>query len=199
MLGFEYSSGVHVRRHGPNGYRTYERFRQWLRDEYMFRCVYCLRRERWVEVVGLFHIDHYVPQAIDPSLECTYSNLLYLCVGCNLSKGTALSIAHPDHDSLEACLVLGDDGRFRGLNEIGTRTRDILCLNAVDRVEWRKHWIELLEFLGNSNPEQLEYFLGYPSDLPELGRMRPAANTRPVGISESFFEQRKAGCLPNIY
>jgi hypothetical protein len=40
---FEYQARPHERRHGPAGYRAVESFRH----EFGFRCVYCLRRERW--------------------------------------------------------------------------------------------------------------------------------------------------------
>ena len=43
---FEYPSSPHRRRHGPLGYADYASFRPWLRDEFSFRCVYCLLRER---------------------------------------------------------------------------------------------------------------------------------------------------------
>ncbi len=42
---FRYPDGPHQRRHGPRGYASYESYRPWLRDEFAFRCVYCLTRE----------------------------------------------------------------------------------------------------------------------------------------------------------
>src|SRR4051812_13664188 len=47
---FEYPAGVHVRRHGPSGWTEYQRYRSWLRDEFCFRCVYCLLREQWLDM-----------------------------------------------------------------------------------------------------------------------------------------------------
>ena len=58
---YRYPSRPHLRKHGPRGYRTAVDFRPWLRDEFLFRCVYCLERE--------------------------YDNLLYVCQACNLRKG----------------------------------------------------------------------------------------------------------------
>ncbi|TVS12285.1 MAG: hypothetical protein EA424_22775 [Planctomycetaceae bacterium] len=58
MVPFDYPAESHARRHGPQGYADYESYRPWLRDEFTFRCVYCLQRERWGQVSGTYHIDH---------------------------------------------------------------------------------------------------------------------------------------------
>ena len=57
MTPFTYPSAPIVRRHDPIGYLDYDSFRPWLRDEFRFRCVYCLRRERWEPDLGVFEID----------------------------------------------------------------------------------------------------------------------------------------------
>jgi hypothetical protein len=44
---FRYPMSAHERRHGPRGYQDYRSYKPWLRDEFEFRCVYCLCRERW--------------------------------------------------------------------------------------------------------------------------------------------------------
>jgi hypothetical protein len=66
--GFNYPRGARVRRHGPVGYATYHSFRPWLRDEFGFRCVYCLVREQWGRVSGQFGLDHFRPQSLYPQL-----------------------------------------------------------------------------------------------------------------------------------
>lgn len=57
-----YPATPHVRRHGPLGYKDYQSFKPWLRDEFTFRCVYCLLRERWFASFGsgLFGVDHLI-------------------------------------------------------------------------------------------------------------------------------------------
>jgi hypothetical protein len=45
---FDYPSLPHARRHGPQGYADYKHYKPWLRDEFSFRCVYCLCRETWL-------------------------------------------------------------------------------------------------------------------------------------------------------
>ena len=51
---FDYPANRQERRHGPSGYASYESYRPWLRDEFEFRCVYCLKRETWGQVTGDF-------------------------------------------------------------------------------------------------------------------------------------------------
>ena len=53
---FDYPAQPHIRRHGPIGYADYASFRPWLRDEFVFRCVFCLRRESWGQAFGEFAI-----------------------------------------------------------------------------------------------------------------------------------------------
>ena len=59
MSPFVYPAQPHRRRHGPRGYAGYESYRDWLRDEFSFRCVYCLNHEQWVIAKGAFAIDHF--------------------------------------------------------------------------------------------------------------------------------------------
>ena len=68
MIAFEYPISPHVRRHGPAGYKDYNSFRDWLRDEFTFRCVYCLHREQWGSRGVAFHIEHFIPSVTDPNL-----------------------------------------------------------------------------------------------------------------------------------
>lgn len=63
---FRYPAAAHVRRHGPQGYADYASYRPWLRDEFAFRCVYCLLREQWGLVRGTFAIDHFLPASVNP-------------------------------------------------------------------------------------------------------------------------------------
>ena len=101
MTPFVYPSRPHVRRHGPQGYADYGRFLPWLRDEFSFRCVYCLRREQWGRAAGELQIDHFLAICHRPELKASYDNLLLVCPICNLLKG---SLALPD-----PCRVLTSD------------------------------------------------------------------------------------------
>src|SRR2546426_10730722 len=86
MTPFVYPAFAHVRRHGPGGYASYKRYRPWLRDEFAFRCVYCLKREQWGLVRGIYDLDHFHPRARHPGNVRDYDNLLYACASCNAAK-----------------------------------------------------------------------------------------------------------------
>src|SRR5690242_13065808 len=82
---FAYPLTPHRRKHGPHGYEHYERYRPWLRDEFCFRCVFCLYREQWPSV-QTWEIDHLHPMAKHAVKEKDYENLLELCRRCNGNK-----------------------------------------------------------------------------------------------------------------
>lgn len=82
---FSYPGTRHIRRHGPH-YPRYRKYRNWLRDEFSFRCVYCLRRETWWKSRKGFHIDHILPKRKHPDLENDYDNLVWTCADCNVTK-----------------------------------------------------------------------------------------------------------------
>ncbi len=59
MGAFDYPEIPHERRHGPTGYADHITYRPWLRDEFTFRCVYCLLREQWGRVMSEFDVEHF--------------------------------------------------------------------------------------------------------------------------------------------
>jgi hypothetical protein len=63
---FAYPDSKHDRQHGPRGYIDYRSYKPWLRDEFMFRCVFCLRRERWLDGHISFGVEHLKPFKIAP-------------------------------------------------------------------------------------------------------------------------------------
>jgi hypothetical protein len=44
----------------------------------------------------------------------------------------------------------------------------------------------------------LDYF-GFPDDLPDLDALRPESNTRPGGLTDAYFRQRRDGRLAETY
>jgi Restriction endonuclease len=67
----------------PN--RPYGDYLQNLRYDFWFSCAYCSIAE--AEAVGIsFEIDHYEPQSTEVLHVHDYSNLMYSCSPCNLSK-----------------------------------------------------------------------------------------------------------------
>lgn len=196
--GFEYPPGPHVRRHGPSGYVDYESYRDWLRDEFTFRCTYCLHREIWGTFLGGFDIDHFVPQANDGSLGCIYDNLLYLCHRCNLKKGRN-GLPDPCTTSLRQCIRVHDNGEIEGLDRIGRKIIRVLALDDPNWVLWRAMLISTFRGLATTQPSTLKSWLAFPPNLPDLARRRPLTNSRPAGLSRSYFSLRAVGHLPEIY
>src|ERR1043165_9000418 len=113
---FDYPTTMHVRRHGPAGW-PYLRYRPWLRDEFIFRCVFCLRRERWLGTRrGTFHIDHCIPQKSHLDLRDVYDNLLYTCGSCNQLKQHYM-VADPCQVAFADCLEVHSDGTIHPRNK----------------------------------------------------------------------------------
>src|SRR5260221_10660940 len=111
---FEYSRKSHVRRHGPGGYVDYTSYKPWLRDEFTFRCVYCLCRERWFpNGHETFGVEHLVPKSAEFALDCDYDNLAYACSSCNSLKRAAIMRFNPCDDAIAAHLEVGDDSSVR--------------------------------------------------------------------------------------
>src|SRR6516162_3084584 len=111
MAAFSYPASPHMRRHGPRGYHDHESYRPWLRDEFTFRCVYCLLREQWGLVRGVFDIDHFLPVANYPDQRLAYDNLLYGWVTCNAAKGKQV-VPDPSQFLLGADVSVSEDGQL---------------------------------------------------------------------------------------
>lgn len=199
MIAFSYPAGPHIRRHGPAGYFGYESYREWLRDEFTYRCVYCLHRERWESRAASFHIEHFIPVSVDPDGECVYENLLYACGTCNTAKSAALNVPDPCEIAFADCLKIETDGTVTALNEHGERLSDVLRLNRDSDVNIRARWIRSLTTLQSSDPELYAEYMAFPDDLTDLRRSVPKTNTKPEGIENCYFAIRERGELPATY
>ena len=161
MTPFDYPSQPHVRRHGPMGYATPESFRPWLRDEFTFRCVYCLRRERWEPGHTNFEIDHLLPVAERPDLALNYDNLLWTCDVCNSVKGPR-TVADPCQALLAGNLTIEADGQIIGRTPDARRIIVVLGLNDHEFVEYRKRWIRIVALARQYDPALYHQLLGFP-------------------------------------
>jgi hypothetical protein len=196
---FDYPPGAHQRRHGPSGYADYASYRDWLRDDFCFRCVFCLRREQWDRRLAAFHIDHFIPQHADPSKGLEYGNLLYVCASCNSVKGE-LAVPNPCDVNYGECLQIRDDGSIEALNPIGRSVVGLLALDDPDATRYRKLILDTLRVLRTGDDQRVyEEWIRFPSDLPDLSRKQaPAGNSRPQGIADSWFARRVRGELPRF-
>jgi hypothetical protein len=196
---FEYPATAHQRRHGPRGYTDYASYRPWLRDEFSFRCVYCLQRERWVAPAAAMEIDHILPVASNPELTTEYDNLLYCCSTCNVAKRARL-LPDPTTVLFRGAVHVDPDGTISPLNSDAERPVTLLGLDSPTYTEFRLLWIGILAMAERHAPDLHQRLMGYPVDLPDLAALRPpAGNIRPDGIATSHHKRRARGELPPTY
>jgi len=64
QLAFGYPERPHERRHGPAGYADDSLHKPFLRDDFGYRCVYCLMREGWGSAGHAgFSVEHLLPRS----------------------------------------------------------------------------------------------------------------------------------------
>jgi hypothetical protein len=202
---FDYPSVALVRRHGPQGYLDYKHYKPWLRDDFSFRCVYCLCRETWFpDGEAFFGCDHVCPRSRAPQQLATYDDLVYACCVCNTWKKDFpetldfSAVAFAEHLEAQA------DGTIRALTLRGQALIDVCALNRPRLVAFRRDLRALLALLAGCRGEAAvrlrQRYLGYPDDLPDLASLRPpGGNTRPEGIASCCFERRRRGELLDTY
>lgn len=188
----------HARKHGPHGYRNYDSFRDWLRDEFAFRCVFCLRREQWGLVSRNWDIDHFTAQSRNRSAILDYENLLYVCSTCNSLKSSHL-VPDPCAVNFRECLQVAADGSIEALNDNGKLLIQVLRLDNDDHTRFRNMIIRTLQTLADHDQQTFALWMGYPSSLPDLAKLRVPENNKPQGVNDCFFAQRSRGELEETY
>jgi hypothetical protein len=199
--------GPHTRRHGPFGYVDYGTYKIWLRDEFPFRCVFCLHREKW-ERRGwrIFHVDHIIPQSVDQAKVCDYENLLYLCDACNESKSDWV-IPDPCVHDYSADYRFGEDGTAVPISDFGDLYIKVLKLNEPHLVEYRRDFLREIREFEKIAPDLddddlifgLKRWFGYPADAPDLRRQKPKGNTRPGGKHETYYLKLQENRIEPFY
>lgn len=196
---FDYPARRPSRRHGPRGYSDYASYRPWLRDEFAFRCVYCLKRETWGQVTSEFDLDHFWPQSTRPDLSVAYENLIYACRRCNSIKGNQL-IDDPFHLLTNEFVRRMPDWTLQSQDSGAWRLIQILDLNSARLLRWRMTWSRIVELAKNFDRELFRALVSFPSELPDLRQLKPPhGNTRPEGLKKSWGALAEAGQLPNSY
>ena len=201
---FRYPPTPHTRRHGPVGYSTYQQFRPWLRDEFCFRCVYCLRREVWAFQDSDFELDHDVAKSLAPELCREYTNLVYACHNCNKRKSNK-RLPSPSDVAYGACMEVSmagsSVGEIRALNDNGVRLIDELSLDGAKITATRRTYIGTIRSLEKHDRPLFLVWMGLPYELPDLSNVRPQpkSNSFPQGIEQSWFVRKQRNDLPAIY
>jgi hypothetical protein len=196
---FRYPDEPHVRKHEPKGYADYESYRPWLRDEFAFRCVYCLFREQWGLLRTAFQIDHFLPISLNPAESADYRNLVYSCATCNASKGMQL-LPDPCRVLIDGVVRVHENGTIHPTDPETHRLVRMLGLDDPEFTEFRLLWIGIIELARACDPELHRRLMGFPQELPQLHRLKPPdGNSSPEGLEQSYFAQRQHGTLPSIY
>ena len=163
--------------------------------------MYCLTRERWrPDGQEDFAVDHITPRNTDPSLEHNYDNLCYACCSCNRNRHDAALPFDLGHEPIAEHVEVAPDGTAEALSAEGRHLIRVCHLNRPLLIEFRRRLRSLLELLATfattDHERLLRDLLGFPSDMPDLSAMRPPnGNTRPAGIAQSFFEQRRLATM----
>jgi hypothetical protein len=205
-MPFTYPDAPHARRHGPSGYTAYQSYKDWLRDEFTFPCVYCLERERWYPNGHAgFGVDHVKPKGLPEyeHLACVYSNLVYACNRCNTAKDGVILI-DPCETAFGHHLKVGEDGEIEGLTVEGRRLINILGLDLDKPTRARKAKLKLLNLYRRypDDRELRDLYLdafGFPEDLPDLAAHSRAGNDKPEAVKHCYHALRREGILPQVY
>ncbi len=195
---FDYAEPQEQRRHGPAGYAAYESYRPWLRDEFDFRCVYCLQRETWGRITSEFELDHFEPQSMNPQLRLDYLNLVYSCRRCNAVKRNQ-TVADPFILLRATHVTPLPDGSLRPNDSDTQRLIRQLDLNSPRLKSWRVMWMRIVALAKDRDTSLYFQLVGFPNDLPNLSKMRPPQNNRKEGLEHCWFAKRQRGFLPDAY
>ena len=203
-MAFDYSELARPRRHGPRGYLSYGSYKPWIRDEFAFRCIYCLCRETWFpDGEASFSVDHLRAQAEAPTLTAAYENLAYACNQCNAYKLTK-ETPDPCRDPYGKHLEVKESGAVVSLTPLGENLIETCRLNRPQLIAYRREMIVLLAMLlasrGRKAQSLLLRYVGFPVNLPDLSALRPpGGNDRPDGIADCYFERKRRGELTATY
>ena len=195
---FLYPTQPHCRKHGPSGYSVYADYKDWLRDEFDFRCVYCLRREMWERRRAIWVVEHLVPRSQRKDLATTYTNLVLACTTCNSWKSVD-RMPDPCKLAYGSLVSVTDNGTITPHCADGRRLIRVASLDDPDATRWRRQEILISKNLKRHEPEAYRIRMGFPDKLPDLLNTRTRNNTKPEGAKYCRFEQKKAGLLPGFY
>ncbi|MBY0232493.1 MAG: HNH endonuclease [Gemmataceae bacterium] len=196
---FDYPVEPHRRRHGPLGYSDYSLCRPWVRDEFDFRCVYCLQREQWGKLRGVYALDHFVPVAARPDLAAVYDNLVYACITCNGAKGAQI-LPDPLSALVRSSVSVGEDGTIHARTPEALELVRSLGLDSPEYVEFRSLWIGIVALAARADEALHRRLMSYPDDLPDLRPLDPpGGNSRLGGVAGSAHARRDRCELPPTY
>lgn len=202
---FDYPTAF-TAKYSPWGYTRYASYKDWLRDEFSFRCAYCLTREKWCPAGHRdFAVEHIAPKSSNKHLKTVYENLAYACHLCNSRKGTRLTL-NPRSNPFGTHLSVKGDGTIDGLTSDGNKMILILGLDEDELIETRKHYIEIYNaFQDPANKghsfvvSQYEWAFSYPKSLPDLKGKNPPGQKNRKAVNKCWFQRLRTKTKPTIY
>jgi hypothetical protein len=203
---FSFPTSAPGRKHGPAGYDNYQTYKDWLRDEFVFRCAYCLERETWYPSRhAAFAVDHILPKVKWPELLCDYDNLVYACLRCNSLKQDIVTL-DPCRIALGKHIHFKPDGSVVGRTRKGKEFVLLFHLDVAPAIDVRNEKLMILRLKidhpDNSEVARLfQVTFGYPEALPDLRRpaKQPKSNSRPKGVRNCHFVRKLKRQLPEVY
>ncbi|MEM7198880.1 MAG: HNH endonuclease [Planctomycetota bacterium] len=175
--------------HGPRGYSDYRRYKDWLRDEFAFRCVWCLTREVWTGSTKHFHVEHHEPRALGGA-ETDYDNLYYACGRCNYAKGATPLPVEPE--TFWSRTRVADDGHLVTECVDCSEVVLILHLNSTEALTHRQRFLQLW------HEDRGHPLFAFPSELPDL-RRKNCTNQKRENVDCSYRAMRERDELPDAY
>lgn len=199
MTVFAYPTTPHQRRHAPYGYAVYSEYKDWLRDDFCFTCVYCRCRERWSkDGESAFSVEHILPKSTHPELECVYGNLVYACIRCNRARGVKAVV-----DPCEVSLGIRIESTGLAVSTSGNHGNKIIdtCnLNEPRLVDFRKHVLESIDLAAQAKRNDLlDYWHGYPLNMPNLTRKTQCRNAKSGSADTCYFMLNEQGKISGRY
>lgn len=185
----------------PTLYADYSRYRSLLRQDFRYRCAYCLMNEFYLGGEAGCEIDHHRPQhgpAARPDLVNVYENLYWCCRECNQNKGDTWPSPQEWSEGrrfLDPCRPEDDhdlhwrafsDGTVEPITPPGAYTvenlmlwRDFLVFHRARCFRWQQESIQLRELLATRavSPEQRNRIEQRMTELAEF--LEPPVFHRP--------------------
>lgn len=196
---FQYPEQPHRRKHEPSGYSDYADYKDWLRDEFDFRCVYCLRREVWERRRAIWVVEHLIPRRERPDLATEYTNLVLACTTCNSFKSASSHMPDPCKLAYGKLVSVSSDGTITHHSREGLRLVRIASLDDEDATKWRRGEIAIIKSHKKHEPEEYRKRMAFPTNLPDLATRPVKHNRKPEGAKNCRYAQQKSGTLPETY
>jgi hypothetical protein len=130
---------------------SYRSFRAHVREDFEYRCAYCLLFELLAGGEENFELDHFRPTRLFPQEENSFYNIYYSCHPCNQIKRDAwppksleaggIGFVDLCKDDFAEHFSTTEEGQWHGITKSGQYTIDMLRLN-------RKHLVTLRRLLA---------------------------------------------------